>query len=70
MNSGSIIPVLQLLATGAEEGHAPAGPVAHGPWWVALIVLLPMLGAMLCGVAAALKVKSKLPAFLTVTVLV
>ncbi|MCC6285170.1 MAG: NADH-quinone oxidoreductase subunit L [Phycisphaerales bacterium] len=69
MNSGSIIPVLNLLAAGAEEGHASAGPVAHGPWWVALIVVLPMLGAMLCGAAAALKVRSKLPAFLTVGLL-
>ncbi len=38
----------------------------HGPWWVALIPLLPLAGACLAGLCAALGVRSKLPAWLSV----
>jgi NADH-quinone oxidoreductase subunit L len=51
---------------------APAGspgPVGTGPGWVLLIPFLALLGSALCGVCAALRVRSKLPAWLTVGLL-
>jgi NADH-quinone oxidoreductase subunit L len=52
---------------GAESAvlEAAANPVV-GPWWAILIPVLPLLAAVLCGVTAALRVKSKLPAWITV----
>lgn len=48
-------------------GHmAFGGPVEAGPLWVMMIPLLPLIGFVLCGLCAALRIKSKLPAFLTV----
>jgi len=37
--------------------------LAAGAWWIALIPGLPLLGCVLCGLFAAGRVKSKLPAF-------
>ncbi len=59
-------------AQGVAHGAAHAvhaafgGPVDAGPMWVMMIPLLPLIGFFLCGLCAALKVKSKLPAFLSV----
>jgi len=56
-------------AADAAHGVAHAafgGPVEAGPMWVMMIPLLPLIGFFLCGLCAALKVKSKLPAFLSV----
>lgn len=74
---------LAMLAPDAGEhasaGHA--GPAAahlehlvshigHGPKWILLIPFLPLLGFVLCAIYAALGVKSKLPAWTTVALLV
>src|SRR5262245_51158405 len=45
---------------------APAGPEWHPSSIYALIPLLPLLGCVLAGLCAALRVKSKLPAGLSV----
>jgi NADH-quinone oxidoreductase subunit L len=41
-------------------------PDSTGPWWAALIPALSMLGVVLCTACAALRVRSKLPAALSV----
>lgn len=49
---------------------AVAAPVAkEGPAFAALIPLMPIIGAVLCTLCAIFKVRSKVPAFLTVGVL-
>ena len=40
--------------------EAPGSVV--GPRWAGLILLLPLLAMVLCGVCAALRIRSKLPA--------
>mgnify|MGYP001140467624 CR=1 FL=1 len=50
---------------------APAAPTAlsidpNGPWWVALIPGLPILGVLIATISAIAGVRTKLPAFLTV----
>ncbi len=55
-------------AHGAGGSHA-ATQVAHGPGWVLLIPFLPLLGAALCGLYAAMGVKSKLPAWTVIGLL-
>ncbi len=47
-------------------GAAFGGPVEAGPMWVMMIPILPLIGVFLCGLCAVLKVKSKLPAYLSV----
>ena len=55
--------------------HEAAGAAAHaagavdGPAIAALVPLLPLLSFVLCGICAALKVRSKLPAWITVACL-
>ncbi len=74
---------LALLApeTGAHggDGHAAAASahlehlvshVGHGPKWILLIPFLPLLGFVLSAIYAALGVKSKLPAWTTVALLI
>jgi NADH-quinone oxidoreductase subunit L len=61
-----------VLTLGAEAARAAGGPVgalAEGSGLAKVIVALPMLGAILCGLYAVLGVKSKLPAFTTVFLL-
>lgn len=68
-------------STLVQDGHAPvqhavqqaaghaAGGIAdpvEGPMWIALIPLLPLLGFLLAGLCAIFKVRSKLPAWITV----
>ena len=53
----------------AQVGHAVSHGIAtpvEGPLWIALIPLLPIVGLLLATFSAIFKVKSKLPAFLTV----
>jgi NADH-quinone oxidoreductase subunit L len=57
----------------ADEGHGAnhaSGPVAQtfaaGPLFGLLVVVLPLLACILCGLCAVARVKTKLPAFLTV----
>ncbi len=47
----------------AAHGAAHAGP---GPAWIGWIVLLPVIGFVLSGLAAALRINTKLPAWITV----
>ncbi|MBU6412546.1 MAG: NADH-quinone oxidoreductase subunit L [Planctomycetes bacterium] len=61
------------LAVSDEAGHAAghaSGPVAQtfaaGPMFGLLVVALPLLACILCGLCAMGRVKTKLPAFLTV----
>lgn len=63
--SETAVPVAQRAA----EGLAHATAHADAPWTAALIPGLPLLAFVLCGLFAALKVKSKLPAFATVAIL-
>jgi NADH-quinone oxidoreductase subunit L len=49
------------VAAAAEGGGAGVGP-----WWVSLIPLMPIVGVVLCTLTAIFRVKSKLPAFLSV----
>ncbi|MFO0856046.1 MAG: NADH-quinone oxidoreductase subunit L [Phycisphaerales bacterium] len=51
-----------------SSAHAAAGhaDVIHGPSWILAIVLLPFAAFLLNGLSAALKIKNKLPAWLTV----
>ena len=35
-------------------------------WWAGFIMYLPLISLILCGICAAMKVKSKLPAWITV----
>jgi NADH-quinone oxidoreductase subunit L len=59
-------------AGGAEKAAFLLGEVipeagaAGGPAWAGLILLLPILSMIVCGVFAAMRVKSKLPAYTTV----
>ena len=48
-----------------EAAHGIVAAV-DGPWWIALIPALPMLGVLLATLCAIFRVKSKLPAWLTV----
>jgi NADH-quinone oxidoreductase subunit L len=64
----SSIPLVLAGAVGPETGeaaHALTAPV-EVPLWIALIPALPMLGVVLAALCAILKVRTKLPAFLTV----
>jgi len=78
---GILNSILQLLPTqhdvaahGGAGGEAAARVgmgvgtvlIGEGPWLAALIPLLPLLSFVLCAVCAAFKVKSKLPAWITV----
>ena len=47
-------------------GHIVQASFADGPAMALLVVGLPMLGALLCGLCAILKIRTKLPAFITV----
>ncbi|MEZ6242044.1 MAG: NADH-quinone oxidoreductase subunit L [Phycisphaerales bacterium] len=57
-----------------EASHAAHEAVSHagvgsGPAWIGWIVLLPVIGCVLSGLAAAMRVRSKLPAWVTVVCL-
>ncbi len=58
--------VLSAALAAPESARAVASAVEPGPWWVSLIPAMPMLACILCGVCAAMRVKSKLPAWITV----
>ncbi|MCH2133412.1 MAG: NADH-quinone oxidoreductase subunit L [Phycisphaerales bacterium] len=63
--------VLSLLDKAPPMGVIPdTVPVAEAAvrpelWWAGLILYLPLLSLVLCGLCAAFKVKTKLPAWLT-----
>ena len=54
---------------GAQAAPAAAAALRDGPPMYLLIALLPLAGLVLCGLCAASRVKSKLPAWLTVACL-
>ena len=60
---------LASILTLATEGPAAGGGVAPGAWLTMLVPVLTLLGTVLCGLCAALRVKSKLPAWLSVACL-
>ena len=65
MTGTGFIPVLL-----AAEGQAAAASIAeNGPRWAGLILLLPLLSTALCGLCAALRIRNKLPAWITVACL-
>jgi len=56
------------LATLQEAAGTPAdAPMA--PWWTGLIIYLPAVSALLCGLCAAMRIRSKLPALITAALL-
>jgi len=61
-------PVLSSTAMLAPDahGHAAHTEIGSGPSWILLIVGLPLLASIISGLAAALGVKSKQPAWTTV----
>lgn len=59
-----------VMPSALEAGNAAVlGAVLPGPWSASLIVLLPLLSFVLCALCAAGRVKSKLPAWITVACL-
>jgi NADH-quinone oxidoreductase subunit L len=56
-------PALTAQQAAAAIPHAAAG---EGLGWAGWILWLPLISALLCGLCAALKVKGKLPAWITV----
>lgn len=63
----SVIQGGAMLATAGGPGAGALIP--DGPWWIALIPILPLVGTLACGVCAVGGVKNKLPAFLSVLLL-
>src|SRR5690606_19337975 len=62
-----LIPMLLGTAGTAAPAEAVTIPAAvDGPVWAGLILLFPALSCVLCGVCAALKLRSKAPAWITV----
>ena len=62
------LPAIAVAATGSPVAAAVAA-AREGPAYAGLIPLLPIIGAVLCVLCAVFKVRSKLPAFLTVGLL-
>jgi NADH-quinone oxidoreductase subunit L len=67
--STNLLHTLLAAAPALQQGSS-AAPASSGllnlPTWYALIPILPLLAFVLCGLTAAFRVKSKLPAWLTV----
>ncbi len=61
--------LLTTLAAAAPGELAPPQGTLAGPWWAVLIPVLPLVASALCGLFAALRIKSKLPAFTVVGLL-
>ncbi len=62
-----LIPMLLGIAGTAAPAETVTIPAAvDGPAWAGLILLFPALSCVLCGVCAALKLRSKAPAWITV----
>ncbi len=62
------LPAIATAAAGSPVAVAVAA-AKEGPAYAGLIPLLPIIGAVLCTLCAVFKVRSKLPAFLTVGLL-
>jgi NADH-quinone oxidoreductase subunit L len=56
---------LAALAAAASAAPVPS-TFMEGPWWAVLVPGLPLVAFFLCGLCAALRVRSKLPAWLSV----
>src|SRR5262245_53184700 len=46
--------------------ESAANSIANGPAWAGWILWLPVISLVLCGVCAGMKVRTKLPAWITV----
>ena len=59
---------LQLARIVQAMPPVPASEVLHvsGQWWIGFILWCPLISLVLCGLCAACRVKSKLPAWITV----
>ncbi|MGI9013415.1 MAG: NADH-quinone oxidoreductase subunit L [Phycisphaerales bacterium] len=55
---------MMMLSTTTSMLLEIAAPV-EGPAWAGLIIWLPLISAMLCGICAAFKVRTKMPAVIT-----
>ncbi len=63
---GALAVAVDPPASGGTGAGGLTGVIGAGPWTAALIPLLPLLSFALCALCAALRVKSKLPAWITV----
>jgi NADH-quinone oxidoreductase subunit L len=63
--------LLAVPALGSALGVAAAEPAAGGqaPAWAALVLALPLISTVLCAIFAAMRVRTKLPAWITVACL-
>ncbi|MBL8746191.1 MAG: NADH-quinone oxidoreductase subunit L [Phycisphaerae bacterium] len=59
--------ILGFMTLAAEGGHGAAS--SGGPAWFAAVPLLPLAASILCGLTIAFRVKTKLPAVITVAAL-
>jgi NADH-quinone oxidoreductase subunit L len=62
----TISTLFQTLTAGAIGAEHVIPTATPGPWWISLIPALPLLSVALCTLCAIFRVKSKLPAWLTV----
>ncbi len=57
------------LSAATEGASIPIAQPAEGLGWAGLILLLPIISTLVCGLLWALRVKNKLPAWTTVLLL-
>ncbi len=65
----STIPLVLAAAPDGASAAIPIPPPISEFGWAALILWLPLLSTVLCGMCAALKIKTKAPAWITVGLL-
>ena len=65
----NLIPISLALAQDHAETARGAIDLAPGPSWAMWIIWLPIVSALLCGVCAAGRIRSKLPGWITVVLL-
>jgi NADH-quinone oxidoreductase subunit L len=63
--------MVPMLAAAIADGHEPLAraAVATGQAWAGWILWLPAISTLLCGVCAALRVRTRAPAWITVSLL-
>jgi len=62
------LPSILFAASAVDDSGAPAAGVIDASqswWWAGLIIWLPAIAAALCGLCAAFRVRTKLPALIT-----
>lgn len=63
------VSLLASISTVVQESHGAHAAVASGPWWGVLIPILPLVGVLLATLCAIFRVRTKLPAWLSVACL-